>query len=593
MWMSETALATVFGLEGAFNSISVRLASGANETDVIRQIDAVLARYGGSGALARQDQTSHAFLDAELQQLAALSRVIPPVFLLVSAFLLNMTLQRLISLEREQIGLIKAIGYTNWTIGWHYMKLVGIITIAGIGIGFVLGTWFGTSLTHLYGNFFQFPFLVFERDSDLYVIAAGLTLAAAFIGALRATLGALALPPAVAMQPPAPPRYRRLPAEERGLYAGTSQMTIMSLRNMARFPGRAGLTILGLALSVGLLIVSLFAFDAVEEMIDSTFFRSQRQDATITFPDEASHRIAGNVANLPGVMRVEPFRRAGIRLKNGHLSRRVSLIGKPEGTLLTRQLDLEMQPVAVPEHGLIINRRLAEVLDLKRGDTAEVELLTGRRGTRWVQVSDVIESYVGLVALMRIDRLNALLREGPVISGVDIAYDANDEPALFREIKRTPNISSILLQRSAVQRFRSTLAENIDMMTSIYIGLAVVVAFGVVYNSARIQLSERSRDLASLRVLGFRRSEVARVLFTELALSTLIAQPLGWFIGYWLAWITTQSFSSDLYTTPFVIETATYGKASLVTIAAALASAVVVRDRIDRLDLVAVLKTRE
>ncbi|MEZ5818656.1 MAG: FtsX-like permease family protein [Hyphomicrobiaceae bacterium] len=593
MWMSEQALEAAFGLDGAFNSISLKLAAGAREAEVIERLDNVLERFGGTGAYGRSDQISHAFLDAELRQLAALSRVIPPVFLLVSAFLLNMTLQRMIALERGEIGLIKAVGYTNRSIGAHYLKLVAVIALVGIAIGFALGTLFGTGLTRLYGKFFQFPFLVFERDADLYVVAGGLTLLAAAAGALKATLQALAMPPAVAMRPPSPPRYRRLPGETSGRYRRVSQMTMMSLRNMARYPVRAALTALGLSLSVGLLIVSLFAFDAVDAMIDTTFFMSQRQDASLNFTDESALRIVDDVRHLPGVLRAEPFRTASVRLKNANLSRRLSLTGKPEGTVLTRQLDTALEPVQVPERGLLVNQRLAEVLKLNRGDLVQVDLLDRRRGTKWVRISDVIESYIGLVALMRIDRLNDLLDEGPVVTGVDIAYDQAREDALFREIKRTPRISSLELRRSALARFRATIAENIDMMTSIYIGLAVVVAFGVVYNSARIQLSERARDLASLRVLGFHKREVARVLFTELAVLALVAQPLGWLIGYALSWITLQSFSSDLYTTPFVIETATYAKASLVTLAAALASAAVVRSRIDRLDLIAVLKTRE
>lgn len=593
MWMSEQALEAAFGLDGAFNSITLKLAAGAREAEVIERLDAVLSKYGGTGAYGRSDQISHAFLDAELNQLAALSRVIPPVFLLVSAFLLNMTLQRMIALEREQIGLIKALGYTNRAIGMHYLKFVAIIAVSGILIGVTLGTWFGAGLTRLYGKFFQFPFLVFERDTDLYVIAAALTLAAAFVGALRATLGALALPPAVAMRAPSPHRYRHLPGEDWGLYRHSSQMTIMSLRNMARFPMRATLTGLGLAMSVGLLIVSLFAFDAVEAMIDATFFRSQRQDASLNFQNELSYRAIADTRHLPGVLRTEPFRKASVRLRNANLSRRLSLTGKPAGTILTRQLDSEWLPVPVPEQGLLINRRLAEVLHLRRGDLVEVELLDRKRGTRWVRITDIIESYIGLVALMRIDHLNTLLREGPVVSGIDIAYDVNHEAALYREIKRTPHIASIELQKNALKLFRATLAENINMMTTIYIALAVVVAFGVVYNSARIQLSERARDLASLRVLGFHKNEVARVLFTELALLAFLAQPFGWFIGYWLAWITVQSFSSDLYSTPFIIETATFAKASLVTLAATVGSAIVVRRRIDTLDLIAVLKTRE
>jgi putative ABC transport system permease protein len=593
LWMSEGVLEGIFDLKGAFNAVSARLQPGAHATEVIRRLDLELARYGGTGAFGRSDQVSHAFLDAELRQLAALARVIPPVFLLVSAFLINMMMMRMIALEREQIGLLKALGYSSAAVAAHYLKLVGIIAVVGVAIGFALGTWLGASLTRLYGQFFQFPFLVFERDGDLYAVAGVVSIAAALAGAMRAVLAALAFAPAVAMQPPAPPRYRRLWGEARGLYAGVSQTTIMGLRNMARAPVRAAMTCLGLALSVALLIVSLFAFDAVEAMIDATFHRSERQDATLEFPVEKPIRVVSDAGHLPGVLRVEPFRSVAARLRNGHLSRRVSISGKPEGATLNRNLDTDLVPIAMPEDGILVNRRLARVLQLSRGDLAEVELLEGRRGTRMVRVAGIIESYIGLVVLMRLDAVNAMLDEGQVVSGVHIAYDRASADRLFQALKSTPQIAGLAIRDLSLARFRATIAENINLMTSVYISLSVIVSLGILYNSARIQLSERARDLASLRVLGFHKGEVARVLMTELVLLTLLAQPLGWLIGYGLAWLTIQSFSSDLYTTPFVVERATFAKATLVTFVSALAAIFFVRRRIDRLDLIAVLKTRE
>jgi putative ABC transport system permease protein len=593
LWMSESVLAGLYDLDGAFNSITLKLQPGAREAEVIGHLDNLLARYGGTGAHGRSDHLSHAFLDAELRQLQALARIIPPIFLLVSAFLINMTLRRLIALEREQIGLLKAIGYGRLPIAAHYLKPVLAIAAVGIAIGFGLGTWLGAGLTRLYGRFFQFPFLVFERDADVYLIAAGVSSAAAVGGALRATREALRLPPAVAMQPPSPPRFRRIWGERRGLYACLSQMTMMSLRNMVRWPMRAGLTALGLSLSVALLVVSLFAFDSVEAMIDVTFFRSERQQATINFTEKRPARAIGAVLQLPGVLRAEPYRGVAARIRNGHVWRRISLIGKPADARLSRPLDRAHEPVALPAAGLLINRRLADVLGLGRGDMAEVEVLDERRVRRLVPVSDVIESYFGLVVWMRDDALAGLLEEPPLVSGVHIAYDRGAETELYQSIKRTPAVASMALQRTSLKRFRETLAENINLMTSVYISLSVVVAFGVIYNSARVQLSERARDLASLRVLGFTRGEVSRVLLTELALPSLLAQPLGWLLGYAFGWLTIQSFSSDLYTTPLVIERATYAKASLVVAAAALVSALIVRRRVDRLDLIAVLKARD
>lgn len=614
MWMSEAALAGIFDLEGAFDAVVLKLDHPSSEALVVEQLDDMIRRYGGTGAYGREDQISHAFLDAELQQLYALARVIPPIFLLVSAFLINMTLSRLIELEREQIGLLKALGYEASTIALHYIKLVLAISIVGILVGIGLGTWFGLGLTRLYAEFFHFPFLIFERDADIYLIAAGVSAGSAVAGGLKAVLKVLRLAPAVAMQPPAPPSYRRLWTERLGLLGSLSQLTRISLRHIVRWPLRAAFTTLGVALSASLLVVSLFSLDSVEHMIDVSFFIAQRQDATLNLTQEEDRRVLEAVARLPGVLRVEPYRSVAVRLRNGHLERKLSILGKPSEPVLARVVDTSLRPVSLPPTGLMVDEHVAEILQLRRGDMVEVEILGGwrgaarssepapvdgrpapvmRRGSIDVPVTDIIQSYFGLTAYMQIDALNDLLDEGPMVTGVSLSYDRAYEEELFAAIKSTPAVASIAMQRISLVKFRETLAKNIDMMVSIYVGLAVIVAMGVVYNSARVQLSEQARELASLRVLGFTEAEVSRILLVELAILVLLAQPLGWLLGYLFGWLTIQGFSSDLYRAPFVILEATYARASLVVMLAAAVSALVVRQRIGRFDLVSVLKTRD
>ncbi len=619
MWMSEKALAAVFDLEGAFNSLCIGLLKGASERAVIEEVDRLLRRYGGRGAFARSDHLSHAFLDAELKQLDALSRVIPPIFLFVSAFLINMTLSRLIALEREQIGLLKALGYERKTIAFHYIKMVLVIGAAGIAIGIALGMWFGYGLTQLYAEFFHFPFLIFTRDSDIFLAAGGISAASAVLGALRAVSQALNLPPAVAMQPPAPTRYRPLWTERLGLFSTFSQLTMMSLRHIVRWPLRALFTTIGLALSSSLLIVSLFSLDSVEHMVDVTFFLSQRQDASIGFVESRGGNAMQAVANLPGVMSVEPFRTVPVRLRHGSYEQRLTIHGRPSAPSLGRVVDRSLAPVSLPPMGLMVDERVAEILHVSRGDLVEVEVLGGWRGSSWpfdprnepalnaaqngersstqgtirVPVTQIVQSYFGLSAFMNIDALNELLIEGPQISGVYLRYDRAEEDRLFSAIKATPAIASIALHRFSLAKFRETLAKNIDMMVSIYVSLAVIVALGVVYNSTRVQLSEQARELASLRVLGFTRAEVSRVLLVELVILVILAQPLGWLLGYVFSWITIQGFSSDLYRAPFIILPSTYARASLVVMATALVSGLLVRRRIDTFDLIAVLKTRD
>jgi putative ABC transport system permease protein len=593
VWMSEKALAGAYDLVGAFSSAHVKLLHGASENEVIERLDALLARYGGLGAFARKDQTSHAFLDAELMQLEAMGRVTPPIFLIVAAFLVNMTLARLIALEREQIGLLKALGYGDWAVGAHYLQFVAAIAAVGAVIGTAAGTWLGVGLTRLYADFFHFPFLVFRIDPWVYLVAAGVTMFAALLGALRAVRGAVRLAPAVAMAPPAPARYRRLFGEAFHRWLDVPQTSIMVARHLLRWPIRTLTSILGVSFSVMVLVGTLWAYGSAEFMIDVTFHRAERQDATISFVRE--RRISGlaDVARLPGVMQSEPYRSVPVRIRKGHIERRLAIIGKIANARLSRVLDRQFAAVPLPESGIALSDALAKILLVRVGDLVEIELLEQNRRLVHVPVANIIEGYLGLTAFMDLEALNRLVREGALISGVYLSYDTYEGDLLFRRLKEAPIASFVALQRAAVQRFRETIAQNIYIMITVYVTLALIIAVGVVYNFSRISLSEQARELASLCVLGFTRGEVARVLFAELAIVALLAQPVGWLLGYGMAYAMVQAFESELYRVPLIIEPSIYAYGSLLVLAAAVISGLIVRRRVNNLDLVEVLKTRD
>lgn len=591
VWMSRKALEAAFDLKGAFSAVSVRLMRDASEAEVIERIDALLERYGGRGAYGREDQVSHAFLDAELKQLEAMARILPPIFLFVAAFLINMTLGRLVALEREQIGLMKALGYRSTAVAVHYLKFVAAIALVGVVIGGIAGTWLGYGMTRLYADFFHFPFLVFLWGSDIYAVAVMVTGGAALVGGARAVWSVVQLPPAVAMQAPAPTRYRRLLSDGRLRFV--SQTTVMIGRHILRWPVRAALTVLGISLSVAVLLASLFAFDSIEFMIDFTYFQSDRQDATVEFVQERPAGVLADVERLPGVLAAEPVRMVAVKVRHGHVERRVPVIGKPMDADLSRVLDAGQQVVRLPETGIAPSDALAEILGVRVGDIVQVETLQGRKRIVDVPVTAIIQGYIGLMSYMEIGEVNRLMMEGPMVTGVHISLDQSQDRALFEAIKGLPMVGSIALQKVSLQKFRETLAENITVMITVYTGLAIVIAFGVVYNSARIQLSERGRELASLRVLGFTRGEVSWILLGELAFLTIVALPVGWFVGYWFAWAMVQGLQSELYRVPMIIHRQTYAISSLVVLGAAVVSALIVRRRIDRLDLIEVLKTRE
>ncbi|WP_372422277.1 ABC transporter permease [Salinarimonas chemoclinalis] len=593
VWMSRAALAAAYDLEGAFSDLRVRLLRGASESAVIEEIDRILAPYGGEGAHGRKDQLSHAFLDAELTQLEAMSRILPPIFLVVAAFLVNMTLARLITLEREQIGLLKALGYSNLAVGMHYLKFVAAVALIGAALGSAAGTWLGTGLTRMYGDFFHFPFLIFQMSPSVYLVAVGVTLAAAIVGALDAVTRVVRLAPAVAMTPPAPARYRRTLLDRLHAALRMPQSGVMTMRHLVRYPGRSLGGLVGISLATAILVGSFWSFGSIEFMIDVQFHRSDRQDATITFVGEREASAVQEIARLPGVMTAEPYRSVPVKIRAANVERRVAITGKPEDADLSRVLGSDLAPVRMPETGLALSDQLAAILRVETGDVVEVELMAGDRRTVEMPVAMVVEGYLGLMAYADIGTVNRLMREGALVSGVHLSLDESRREDLFAELKAIPAASFVALQRVSLAKFRETLAQNLLMMVSIYAGLAAIIAFGVVYNFARISLSEQGRELASLRVLGFTRAEISWILLSELAILVLLAQPLGWLIGWGFAVAMAAGFESELYRVPLVVNREVFAYASLVVVGAALASGLIVRRRIDRLDLIAVLKTRE
>lgn len=593
IWMPQKALASAYGLQGAFSSVSVKLLRDASEADVIGRLDAILDTYGGSAAYGREDQTSHAFLEHGLNMLRSMSSTIPPIFLLVTAFLINLVLSRLVALEREQVGLFKALGYGNGAIAGHYIKFVLGIALAGIAVGSVAGTWLGVYVTGIFGEFYQFPFLVFAESADVYVLAAALSLAAAVAGAFRSIREIAALPPAVAMQPAAPPRFGHVLPQWLSLDRILSQPMMMTLRGLGRRPVRSALTATGIALATAILIVSLFISGAIEQLVDVTYFMADRQDASIGFVQKQPAGAVMQVARLPGVLAVEPIREVPARIRSGSVERRVSISGRPRGADLSRIIDTELRPVVLPESGLAISAYLAGILRVSVGDTVELDLLEGQRRTVTLPVTALVEDYFGIRAMMDGAALARLMREAPSINGANISLDATRTEDLFTELKAMPVAAGLALQDVALANFRRSLATTITTMAGIYTSLAAIIAFGIVYNSARIALSERARELASLRVLGFTRWEAMRILLLELVLLTLVAQPPGWLLGFGLAWIMKTRLAGELMRLPLIMQNLTYAIASAIIVVAAVVSALVVARRVAGLDLVAVLKTRD
>jgi putative ABC transport system permease protein len=593
LWMARTPLASAYGLDGAFNDVSLTLARDAVEGDVIGQLDALLDPYGGAGAVGRAHQLSHHFLSEELRQLRTTATVFPLIFLGVAAFLLNVVVSRLIATQRDQIGILKAFGYGNAAIGWHYLKLILLVAVVGVAGGIALGIWFGKGLSAVYSAFYRFPSLHFVLRPEVIGVALAVAGGAVLTGTLHAVRQATRLPPAEAMRPESPVAYRATLLERLGMQRLLSQPSRMIARHVERRPVRSLLSVAGIALACGVMIVGNFQHGAIDFMVDVQFGLSQREDLTVSFVEPTAARAVSSLRALPGVQRVEGVRVVPVRLVAGHRSFRTSINGIEPGSDLQRVLDDRLKPVDLPADGLLLTDHLAATLGVAPGDVVRVEVLEGERVRRDVPVMAVATQFVGVAATMERTALNRLLREGDVLSGALLEVDPQDRQRVYDRLREMPRVAGVLVHESSIRAFFESMAGMVLYFSSIATLLGATIVFGVVYNTARIALSERSRELASLRVLGFRHGEIAYILLGELAVLTLAGIPLGFLVGHGLCGFLVSRFESDLYRVPLVVEPFTLALAAAAALASAALSFALIWHQLGRLDLVAVLKTRE
>lgn len=593
LWMDRDIIAPAFDMKGAFDDVTVRLQPGASARGVQDELDTLLKPYGGFGAVDRSRQPSSFFVNNELMQLQSYATIAPLIFLSVAAFLVNVVLSRLVHLQRPQIATLKALGYRGTEIGIHYLSLVLVIVALGSVLGVGLGAWLGRGMLGLYTPYFHFPVFDYRLDTSVVAIGVIVSVLAALVGAAAVVWRAIRLPAAEAMQPEAPATYRKSVLERLGLGHVLSGSSTMVVREMGRHPLRTVLSFVGIAFGIAVVIVGWYTQGALDVIIELQFEQAQREDVTVAFTQPLDQRVLRELAQLPGVLRVEPSRVVPARMRKGHHFRDTAVVGIPKDSDLRRVVEWPKKVVEVPEDGLLLGDALATALGVGIGDVVTIEVLEGDRRIREVRVAALAHEMFGLSAYMSQRALQRLLDTESLASAVLLSVDPVFESDLDERLKRMPRVAGVSRRRDIIGRFRKQTAETMGTTSLVLTLFGCAIAVAVVYNNARIALSVRGRDLASLRVLGFTRREISAVLLGELAAQVALAILPGMFLGERLATWMISTVNQEMYRMPTVVTAETYALALTVTVGAALASALVVRRQLDRLDLVAVLKARE
>ncbi len=594
LWMDRTAVASAFRLEGAFNDVTLRLQPGASEGETLSAVDRLLSPYGGIGAIGREHQVSNRILTGELSQLGALAGMVPIVFLGVAAFLINIVLGRLVALQRAEIATLKALGYTNLEVGRHYLALVALVLLPGSLLGVAGGWLLGRIVLRLYQGIFRFPDLAFRLSGGLIAAAVLVSAVAAILGALLAVRAAAKLPPAEAMRPPAPAHYRRGLGARLGVGAIAGAAGMMVLREIERRPLRTALSSFGIAGAVALIIFGHFGLDSLDNYLEAQFRREQRQDLAVTFERPVAPRVISELTALPGVITAEAVRAIPIRVHYEHRWRDSVLMGLPPAATLRRLVAHGGRAVPVPDDGVLVTTALGKILHLAPGDRLEVELLEGDHRAAYPIVAGFVDESVGLQLYGRTETVSALAGDLGAVSSALLRVDPALRAGVEQELRRSPRVIDVSDVAADMQRLRDMNGAAMDIWTAVSIGMAACVIFGVVYNNARIALAVRSRELASLRVLGLSRGEISGILIGGLAVEVALAVPVGLAIGRgWAEVFFTRAVDQETFRFQVLVEGRTYALAALVALLAAAASALWVRRSVDRLDLIGVLKTRE
>jgi putative ABC transport system permease protein len=592
-WMGRSSLESALDMSGAFNDLSLTLAHGASEKDVIMRLDTLFKRYGSLGAYGRSEQLSDRFIVDEIKQVGIQITFLPVVFLAVAVFLLNIVLRRIVATQRDQIAVLKAIGYSNEDVGLHYLGFAMIPTAFGAVVGTLFGAWLGRGLMNIYADFYNFAELVYYFRFEDVALSVLLSFAAAIFGALGAVRKAVQLPPAEAMRPDSPVLYKPGIFDRESLRKKIPVSLRIIVRNLERRPWKAVLSVLMTSLSVAILIAGRYTYDSLDRMIQVEFTRKHREDVTVIFNNPMPPSVRYTIASLDGVLEHEYYREEPVKMRFGHRIRRQSIKGMESAEGLQRLVDKANRQCSLPPDGIVLTSTLATLLGVGPGDKLQIEFLQGRQRHAELLVSGTIDEILGLSAYMNLGALNRLAGDGGALNAAYLRLDQAKAGKLYTTFKGMPGVSGIMMLKAMKESFDELIAQSMNTSTVILTSFACVLAFAVVYNGARISLSERARELTSLRVLGMTKGEISFILLGEQALLTSAAVPLGFLIGIGLSALLAHALSSELYRLPLVFSAFNFLFAFMVIVLVSVVSALLVRKRLTELDLVEVLKTRE
>jgi len=597
-YLKQTYAEDVFDFDGAANQVVGHLAPHVRDhpRQVLDRAERLLAPYGVFATTPLEDQASHKFLSQEIQGLWVFAIILPCIFLAVAALVLNVLLRRLAQQQRTVVGTLKALGYADRQVFVHFLKFGLAVGLGGGLAGCALGYWMADGYTQMYSKIYEFPELRSRFYPSLVAICVAISLGCAVVGSLQGTRTVLRLKPAEAMRPKPPKSGGAILLERVGwLWGRLSSGWRMVLRDVVRARTRTIAGVFATAMGSAVLVCGFMLADASYYLIDYQFKWILRSDVDLSFKDERGEDVLLEAAALPGVDLAEPIFNVACTFSNGPYRRKGAITGIAPDARLTIPRNRDAVPVGVPPGGLVMSRKLAEVLHLRQGDVVTVQPIKGLRRRHRVPVVRLSDSFFGTAVYADIHYLSRLVNEEFALSGVQLAVDRRPEreAALYRELKRMPALEAVSARRDMVENLDKILVENMGIFISGLVLFAGVVFFGSILNASLISLAERQREVATLRVLGYGPWQIGALLLRESMIVTLAGTLLGMPIGYGLSVLTAVAYNTELFRFPVVATPGTWVWTLLLAILFGLAAHAVVQIVVHRMDWLEALQAKE
>lgn len=587
-------VAALYDMESQVNDIVFTLDGGTEFSKVKNPVAKILGHYGMTSLIARKDQLSSSMLTQEIAGLKGSASTTPIIFLMVAAAILYIMLRRMIEQQRGQIGVLKAFGFSDREIIFHYLSYSVLISGIGGFLGGMAGSGLSFSLAKLYQQFYNIPNLS-GRFSPGYLAAA--TLLSVIFGVIAGYQGSkrvTKLSPAEAMRPAAPLTGRKTLVERFEVFWNIlNTRARMAVRNVFRSRQRTAITILGVACAFSMMVAARGMFDSSYFLISYQYDKVERYDLKVVLRQYVD-KVQGvsTAKHMDGVDEAEPLLEVPVTITHRWLKKDTVITGLPKNASLYRLLTSKGETVQPPRDGLVMSAQLAKTLNVKPGDMVTVKPLVGDVEKEQVIVKKVIPQYVGVGTYMDIDSLSVLLKSSPLASSMLVKVDSEKLPLVRKQLQEGKNVLTIQDKTKIKAQFEQ-LMESSQASQYVLLFFSFVLGFAIVYNVNLISLSERERELATLMVIGMTEREVGRILLTEQAMLGLSAMVLGVPLGYSMLYGIANASATELYSMPLIVLPESFLVAAAGTVMFILAAQWKVQGRVRNLSMLDVLKQQE